>query len=88
MKQILRRDWLPERAVLLHLARLLPAIKRSKPVHASFLSQNIFRVSKKVFCDFYIGMELENEKTENVNENENKENTNVDEFQEYTFQQK
>jgi len=33
-------------------------------------------------------MELGNEKTENVNENENKENKNVNEFQEYTFQQK
>ena len=33
-------------------------------------------------------MELENEKTESVNENENKENKNVDEFQEYILQQK
>ena len=28
-------------------------------------------------------MELENEKTESINENENKANKNVDEFQEY-----
>ena len=33
-------------------------------------------------------MELENEKTESVNENGNKENKNVDEFQEYILQQK
>ena len=37
----------------------------------------------KIFWDFFVGMELENEKTESVNENENKENKNVDEFQEY-----
>ena len=33
-------------------------------------------------------MELENVKTESVNDNENKENKNVDEFQEYILQQK
>ena len=33
-------------------------------VHQSFLSQNIFRDSKNIFCDFSVGMELENEKTE------------------------
>ena len=53
---------------------------KSKWVHESFLSQNIFPGSKKIFCDFSVGMELENEKTESVNENENKENKNVDEF--------
>ena len=37
---------------------------KSKRVHESFLSQNIFRDSKKIFCDFSVGMELENEKTE------------------------
>ena len=55
-------------------------------MHKIFISQNIFCDSKKIFCDFSIGpigMELENEKTENINENENKENKNVDEFQEY-----
>ena len=36
--------------------------------------QNIFRESKKIFCDFSVRMELENEKTENVNDNKNKEN--------------
>ena len=36
---------------------------KSKRVHESFLSQNIFRGSKKIFCDFSVGMELENEKT-------------------------
>ena len=35
---------------------------------------NVFRDSIKIFCDFSVGMELENEKTESVNENENKEN--------------
>ena len=55
-------------------------------VHKIFISQNIFCDSKKIFCDFsigHIGMELENEKTESINENENKENKSVDEFQEY-----
>ena len=36
----------------------------SKRVHESFPSQNVFRYSKKIFCDFSDGMELENEKTE------------------------
>ena len=45
-----------------------------KQVHEKLLLQNIFRGSKKIFCDFSVGMELENEKTESVNENENKEN--------------
>ena len=38
-------------------------------MHEGFLMQNIFRDSKKIFCDFSVGMELENEKTENVNDN-------------------
>ena len=38
--------------------------RKSKRVYESFLSQNIFRDSKKIFCDFSVGMELENEKTE------------------------
>ena len=62
--------------------------RKSKRVHESFLSQNIFRESKKILCDFSVGVELENEKTERVNENESKENKNVDEFQEYVLQQK
>ena len=49
-------------------------ISKSKRVHESFLLQNIFRGSKKIFCNFSVRMELENEKTESVNENENKEN--------------
>ena len=53
---------------------------KSKRVHESFLSQNIF-------CDFSVRMELENEKTKNVNENENKENKNINVFQEYILQQ-
>ena len=49
---------------------------KSKWVHESFLSQ-------KIFCDFPVWKELENEKFERVNENENKENENVVKFQEY-----
>ena len=56
---------------------------KSKKVHESFFSQNIFRDSKKIFCDFSVEMKLENEKTESVNKNESKENKTVDEFQEY-----
>ena len=37
---------------------------KSKRVHESFLSQNIFREGKTIFYDFSVGMELENEKTE------------------------
>ena len=57
MNPIQRCDWLPERARWIDTAR-------SKRVHENFLSQNIFRDSKKIFCDFYVGIELENEKTE------------------------
>ena len=46
---------------------------KSKQVHESFLSQIVFHDSKKIFCDFSVGMELENEKTKSVNDNENKE---------------
>ena len=49
------------------IASFVPANKISpkfKRVHQSFLSQNIFRDSKKIFCDLFVGMELENEKTE------------------------
>ena len=64
----------------------LPNISpKTKRVHQS--SQNIFSDSKKIFCDFSVGMELGKEKTESVNENENKEKKNVDEFQ-YILQQK
>ena len=37
------------------------------------------------FCYFSVGKELENEKSESLNENENKENKNIDKFQEYHF---
>ena len=57
-------------------------------MHESFLSQNIFSDSKKIFYDFSVRMQLQNEKTESVNENKNKENKNFDEFQECTFQPK
>ena len=53
-----------------------------------FLWPNIFHDSKMIFCDFSVGMELENEKTETVNENVNKGNKNVDEFQEHILQEK
>ena len=43
------------------LNNILP---KSKQVHKSFRSQNIFRDSKKILCDFSVGLELENEKTE------------------------
>ena len=49
------------------IARFVPANKISpkfKRVHESFLSQNIFRDNEKVFCDLFVRMELENEKTE------------------------
>ena len=68
--------------------KISPKYKR---VHESFLLQNIFHDSKKIFCDFSFGMELENEKTESLNKNENKENKenkNLDEFQGYILQQK
>ena len=42
---------------------------------------------KKIFFDFSDGMELENEKTESINETESKEN-NDNEFQEYILEQK
>ena len=81
MRRILCSYWLPERATGNDIdARDCPFCSRnkispkSKRVHESFLLQNIFRGSKKIFCDFSVGMELENEKTESVNENENKEN--------------
>ena len=49
----------------------------------SVLSQIIFLDINNIFCDFSVGMELENEKNESVNENENKEKKNFDELQEY-----
>jgi len=45
---------------------------KSRRLHESFLSQNIFCESKNISCDVSVGTELENEKTESVNENENK----------------
>ena len=51
--------------------------KKSMRVHESFLSQNIFCDSKKIFCDLSVEMELENEKTTSTHI-PNKENKNVD----------
>ena len=50
---------------------------KSKRVHESFLSQNIFRDDQKIFGDFSVRMQLENEKTVSVNGHENKESKNV-----------
>jgi len=66
MKDIPRCDWLPERArwsdfPFCSRNNISP---KSKRVHESFLSQSVFRYSKKIFCDFSDGVELENEKTE------------------------
>ena len=55
-------------------------------MNESFLSQNIFCDSKKIFYDFSVRIELQNEKIEIVNENKNKENKNFDKFQEYILQ--
>ena len=52
----------------LGIARFVPGIKFRNKI--KFLLQNIL-------CYFSVGMELENEKTESVNENENKENKNI-----------
>ena len=39
---------------------------KSKRVRKSFLSQKNFREGKKIFCDFSVGRELENEKTKSA----------------------
>jgi len=78
----------------LGIAHFVPAIRfcrNSKWVHKSFLSQNIFCDTKKISCDFSVGMELENQKnqkTESINKKENKENKNVQKFQDYIWRQK
>ena len=49
------------------IAHFIPAniiSPKFKWVRESFLSQNIFHDSKKIFCDLFVGMELENKKTE------------------------
>ena len=63
MRQILCSDWLPQRT------RWSDTALSGFPV---FFRKNIFRDSKKIFCDSSVGMEPENEKTESVNDNENK----------------
>ena len=59
---------------LLGIARLARAIKFSRSPGGArrFSYAKFFRDSKKIFCDFSVGMELENEKSENVNDNKNK----------------
>ena len=92
MNQIPCCNWLPEQANPLGIAHFVPTIKFCRSLSGCtkvfFLLQNIFCDSKEIFCDFSVRMELENKKTESVNENENKENKNVDEFQEYILQHK
>ena len=90
MNQILCCDWLHKQARWSDAACLgLPILfqnkilLKSKRVHEGFLLQNIFHDSKKIFCDFSVGMELENENPESINMNENKETKIVDEFQEF-----
>ena len=75
----------------LGIASFVPAKKvspKSKRGQENFLWKNIFHDSKMIFCDFSVGTDLENEKTESVNENVNKGNKNVDEFQEHILQEK
>ena len=71
MNQSPHCDWLPERARWSDTARsglpvLFPQYHFAEVQAGArkFLSQNIFRDSKKIFCDLFVGMELENEKTE------------------------
>ena len=71
MTQIPRCHWLPERARWSDIARSgLPVLfpqQHFVEVQAGarkFSFENIFRDSKEIFCDFSVGMELENEKTE------------------------
>ena len=58
---------------------------KSKRVHKScFLKKiNIFRASKKIFSDFSVRMEKENEKTKASTRMIARENKNIDEFQEH-----
>ena len=70
------------------IARFIPAItlRRSLSGCTKVFFRKIFSVKIwKIFCEFSVGMELENAKTESVNENENKENKNVDEFKNIFF---
>ena len=39
-------------------------LPKSKQLYESYLSQNIFRNSKKIVCHFSLGMEIKNEKTD------------------------
>lgn len=57
----LRRRSFPLDTVTFSLHLLLHLLTRK---NINFLSQNIFRDGKKVFCDLFVGMELENGKTE------------------------
>ena len=56
-----------ERYCPLGIARVVPTKKispNSKRLHESYFSQNIFLEGNRIFCDFSVGMELENEKIE------------------------
>ena len=68
--------------------RFVPAIKFRPSGWGRDFFHKIFSVTvKKIFFDFSDGMELENEKTESINETESKKN-NDNEFQEYILEQK
>ena len=71
MNQIPHFDCLPERTRWNDTARSgLPVLclqyhfAQVKRIYGTFLSQSLFRDSKKVFCDFSVGREVENDKTE------------------------
>ena len=82
-----------DRYRLLHLPRFVPGIEFHRtpkaPKLESFSLENIFRVSKTIFCDFSVGMKLENVETGSVNESENEENNMLMSLiKEYILQQK
>ena len=79
-----------DRYRLLRLPRFVPGIEfHGTPKLASFSLKNIFRVSKRIFCDFSLGMKLENVETGSVNESENEENNMLMSLiKEYILQQK
>ena len=53
-----------ERYSLLRIPSFVPVITFRQSPCKIFLSQNIFHDGKKIFCDFSVGMQLENKKTE------------------------
>jgi len=86
MNQIPPCDCLPEQTRWSDNTAWNNISAKFKQLHESFLLQNIFCDSKKIFCDFPVGMELENEKTAGKCQQEWKQD--VDEFQECILLQK